>query len=350
MKATYPPTPHKRWTPPHSRLYTLGVILCALNATLVPCTVFAQGATPDAPRNPDQTQGNTFAGTFYLPWIAIGISSQYGAVKVDVTTAESPNSTLDSAAYIVFGTAPEVPPINPDLPDANTHRLLLPFISYPYERVYRDVPAIPVADAPPDRPAAISGDLNLALRGYAPTDSAMMLIDVGGETDGDPPQLSALFRPVRPALIIQNYSVYDWNWACSEHGCRGALIDSPTVTMFALAATPNEAVYLPSRHTEIYGGDFKALVLYADDTRITLKYTREDSPVFGYMLHLEDLLVDPSIILRYRELDAAGRGHLPALRNGDLVGYAYGDSVKVAMRDTGSFMDPRVRKDWWQGW
>ena len=107
---------------------------------------------------------------------------------------------------------------------------------------------------------------------------------------------------------------------------------------------------MPARNAEIHAGGYKALVLYADERRITLKYTREDSPVWGYTVHLEEIGVDPSLLQRYREMDAAGRRRLPALRNGDLVGYAIAPSVKVAVRDTGRFMDPRTRKDWWRGW
>ena len=44
-----------------------------------------------------------------------------------------------------------------------------------------------------------------------------------------------------------------------------------------------------------------------------------------------------------------GRRHLPALRAGQPFGRANGDEIQVAIRDTGKFMDPRTRKDWWHG-
>lgn len=31
------------------------------------------------------------------------------------------------------------------------------------------------------------------------------------------------------------------------------------------------------------------------------------------------------------------------------IGTAIGNELGVAIRDTGSLMDPRSRKDWWQG-
>jgi hypothetical protein len=40
---------------------------------------------------------------------------------------------------------------------------------------------------------------------------------------------------------------------------------------------------------------------------------------------------------------------LPALRGSQALGRARDASIGVAIRDTGSFMDPRSRKDWWQG-
>jgi len=39
---------------------------------------------------------------------------------------------------------------------------------------------------------------------------------------------------------------------------------------------------------------------------------------------------------------------LPALRNNQALGQALGFEIKVAIRDAGSFMDPRSQKDWWR--
>ncbi len=40
---------------------------------------------------------------------------------------------------------------------------------------------------------------------------------------------------------------------------------------------------------------------------------------------------------------------LPALHNLQPFARAAGGQILVAVRDTGSFMDPRARKDWWRG-
>jgi len=212
----------------------------------------------------------------------------------------------------------------------------------------RDVPVIPVVGPPIDRPAAVNPDVNLALRSYVSTEDDLTLVDVGGPTDDDPPQLSTLFSPARVPQFASVWQVYDWNWSCGPDGCRGEPLTSPPVTLLEVATEPGEAIHLPFRRADIYQSEYVALVLHAEETRITIKYTREDSPVHGYMIHLEDLQIDPAIVRSYREQDAAGRSSLPALRNGELVGIS-ASRFKVAVRDTGSFMDPRVRKDWWQG-
>lgn len=210
--------------------------------------------------------------------------------------------------------------------------------------------AIPVSGPPVDRPAEVNGDVNLALRGYVETAQFADLIDVGGDTDPDAPQLSALFTPQRRPAFQVVYQVHQWDWGCGDIGCRGAPIAYPEVTMVGVATTPGEPITIPSRNADIYQGVYIAMVIYAAPDRITLKYTREDSPVFGYMVHLEGVTVEPTLVALYNQLNAAGRGSLPALRNGERLGNAAAEVMGVVVRDTGSFMDPRSRKDWWRGW
>ncbi len=90
-------------------------------------------------------------------------------------------------------------------------------------------------------------------------------------------------------------------------------------------------------------------MLYAAPDRITLKYTRNDNVVQGYTLHVEGLCVDPPLLNLYRSRNAAGRGQLPALQPGQAFARAAGATVGVAIRDSGTFMDPRSCKDWWRG-
>jgi hypothetical protein len=66
-------------------------------------------------------------------------------------------------------------------------------------------------------------------------------------------------------------------------------------------------------------------------------------------LHLENICVDANLLALYRQLNAAGRSKLPALWPGQPIGRAPGREIEVAIRDSGAFLDPRSRKDWWQG-
>lgn len=197
---------------------------------------------------------------------------------------------------------------------------------------------------PSDRPAEIHADLNLAMRGYARTSEPRVLVDYNGHTDANAPQISYLFANTRGADIASVYRVYDWNWGSNS---RGGLITSWPVTLMGLASTPGEVLRVPDSGYDI-GSGYEVMVLYASESRITLKYTREDNVVHGYTVHIENVCVEPRLLSLYRGLNAAGRGNLPALHGGEPLGRATGYEVGVAVRDTGSFMDPRSRKDWWR--
>ena len=122
------------------------------------------------------------------------------------------------------------------------------------------------------------------------------------------------------------------------------------MTLLGLGARPGEQISVPSRNARIHAGDFKALVLYADEDSVTLGYTREDSVANGYSIHIENLCVDPALVALYRQANAGGRLGLPGLRNGEVLGVARSAEVDVATRDRGAFLDPRTRKNWWRGW
>lgn len=237
-----------------------------------------------------------------------------------------------------------------------SHRVYLPTIRYAPPTSSPTCPststsyqAISVSPPPTDRPAALHADLNLAVRGWAGTSATLGLVDMGGDTHNDPPQLRGVFADHRTPDFTSAAQVYDWRWNCGSNGCRGALIASPAVTLLGLAARPGESVRSPSRVALIDSArGYVALVLYAEESRITLKYTLNDNVISGYTVHLEDVCVDPNLLTLYRQMNAAGRGQLPALRNDQPLGTARQDEVRVAVRDTGTFMDPRSRKDWWQ--
>ncbi len=195
-------------------------------------------------------------------------------------------------------------------------------------------------------------DLNLAVRGYVPSPAALGLINLDGDTDDDAPQLAYLFRPSRVPQFAAAHRVNDWNWACPTTppglGCRGEPLTKWDATLVSMATTPGETIHLPARRADILNGIYSAMVLYADSDRLTITYTRQDTPAPGYVLHITDFCVDPNLLALYRQLDAAGRTMLPGLRRDAVIGTAQTGVMRVAVRDTGEFMDPRSAKDWWQ--
>lgn len=213
---------------------------------------------------------------------------------------------------------------------------------------------IPIDGKRADRPDYLHADLNLSMRGYELTSGSLSLVNYSGSTDANAPQLAGLFEPNRFSGISSVYQVYNWNWACGAQGCRGPLITTPPVTLMSLIAGAGVSIYLPERSPDIYGGGYKAMVLYAEERRITLGYTRQDTVANGYAIHLEDLCVDPNLLTLYRaQVDGNGfhaTGWLPGLKNNQSIGTALNSEIKVTVRDRGTFMDPRSRKDWWQGY
>jgi hypothetical protein len=202
-----------------------------------------------------------------------------------------------------------------------------------------------ITSAPTDPAAASHGDLNLALRGYAPTDASGDLIDLAGGADPGAPQLRWLFGDRREPAITGAYQVYGWDWGVNA---RGPVISDPEVTLLGLSTTPGETISLPTGGSDM-GEGRRALVLYASPERITVKYTPDDNVVSGYTVHIENVCVEPTLLALYEQKNDAGRGALPALRPGQPLGRATGSELGVVVRDNGSFMDPRSRKDWWSG-
>jgi hypothetical protein len=199
-------------------------------------------------------------------------------------------------------------------------------------------------NGPPTVSPAEQPDLNLALRGYEVTAAYPGLVDYGGSGDPKAPQLYTLFADRRVPVFPAVYQVYDWDWDCN---CRGDLLTDYEVTLAGMGAAPGEVLHLPDSGYNI-GSGYEALVLYATAERITLKYTCEDNVVWGYTVHVEGVCVEPSLLALYRAWNDAGRDKLPALRGGQPFGRARGSEIGVAIRDTGTFMDPRSRRDWWQ--
>ena len=207
---------------------------------------------------------------------------------------------------------------------------------------------IPMEVANNQRPDSQHGDLNLGLRGYQPIAAAHEFVSYNGDSDAGAPQGAGLFADRRHAAITSVYQVRDWQWDCGGHGCAADWLTHYDVTLMGVATSPGEAIAVPSRGAEVYGGGYVAVVLYAEAKRLTVAYTRDGSVANGYTVHLENLCVDPNLLAQYWAGNAGGRHQLPGLRNGETVGTAASGEVLIAMRDRGTFMDPRSRNDWWR--
>ena len=187
-------------------------------------------------------------------------------------------------------------------------------------------------------------DINLAVRSYTETNAYDGYVWIDGPTDDMAPHLNGLFADHRLAELERVHRVFEWDWQCN---CLRGPISEPEVTLASLKTEPGEIVYVPASGYSI-GDGFEVLVLYAEPHAITLKYSREDSVAIGYTLHLEGVCVESRLLALYRATDAAGRKHLPALREGQAIGRAENSELELAVRDSGSFMDPRSFKDWWR--
>src|SRR5690606_5470078 len=112
-----------------------------------------------------------------------------------------------------------------------------------------------------------------------------------------------------------------------------------------LRTQKDEQIHVPSSGYDI-GGGFEVVVLYASPSTITLKYTRDDNIVSGYGLHFTGICVDPDLVAKFESLKNSGQR--PGLRPRQAFGYALGNEVQITVRDTGSFMNPSSRHDWFQ--
>jgi hypothetical protein len=190
------------------------------------------------------------------------------------------------------------------------------------------------------------GDMNLLLRKWQPAPGAVKgLVDVSGPTDGKAPQLCTLFADERVPSFPEVYRVEYWDWGCN---CPKGYIDKPEVTLAGMGTSAGEVIRTPGSGYDV-GGGHTAVVIHAAKGTITLKYTAEDNVVYGYTVHLAGICVEPTLQALYDQCHAAGRKQLPALKGKQPLGRALAAEIQVSIRDTGSWMDPRVRKDWWQG-
>ena len=209
---------------------------------------------------------------------------------------------------------PAPPPLNCDLP--NTNYASLSIIGEPL-----------TSDPETNRV------VNLGYRGYWRVDEARRLVELGPVHDPKAPQFPGLFGDWRTPDFTTTYQT-DPTPFCA-------------VTVLGMGTARGETIYTPDSGYDI-GGDYEYLVMYAGETDITLHIGREDD-FPGYVIHIDGVCTDPDLLALYRQNHAAGRGSLPALRGHQAFGVAAAGEIQIAIRDSGTLMDPRSRNDWWQG-
>ncbi len=234
--------------------------------------------------------------------------------------AEARNGKKQYLPALVGGKQPTC-----DLPNTNYHSLTV---------------AGPSLQVDPDR----DENLNLSYRGYEKNSAPRKLVVLGAVFDTKAPQFSGLFADRRTPAFTNTYQRYRWDEGCN---CRLDTYSTWEATVLGMGVKPGETIYTPDSGYDI-GGGYEYLVMYAGASDITLHVGREDD-FPGYVIHIDGVCVDPDLTALYRQLHAAGRDELPALHGHQPFGRALGAEIQIAVRDTGSFMDPRSRNDWWQG-
>lgn len=181
------------------------------------------------------------------------------------------------------------------------------------------------------------------IRDYSSILGSFDLIDFQHPIDPKAPQLTTLIEDDPFPQIINLYQIHEiWGGPIQKP------IDAPNdfASVVGFATTPGQNVLLPESGYDI-GGGYQAMVLYATPDTITVNYTDSGNPAYGYTLHLENLDVDPEILTAYDQAKSEGT-KLPTLSAGAVLGKAKGKELRLIIRDTGSFMDPRWKQDWWK--
>jgi hypothetical protein len=208
--------------------------------------------------------------------------------------------------------------------------------------------SIPVTADPQKGNPETNADIHLGFRSWAPVNAEHKLINIDGAgKDPKAPQFPAMFADKRTAAISGTYMRYRWDWDCNCPNPDNPLYSKWDVTVLGLAVQPGETIYTPDSGYDI-GGGYEYQVMYAGDSGVTL-YIGKDDDFHGYVVHIEDVCVDPDLVDLYWDLHNDGRKELPALEGHEAFGVALNNEIKVAIRDSGSFLDPRSRLDWWRG-
>jgi len=208
---------------------------------------------------------------------------------------------------------------------------------------YTAISVVPEGSLPPSPSAEEDAGFNINLLDFQ-TRSDHRHWEYVGDGLYSPPQFAYVYAdPHRPS-ISEAYQLY----------YNGELATAPflrvDVSALGLPTTAGQAIHVPDRFgggvvIDVHG--YKALVLYASQQSITLKYTREDGLAGGYTVHIDGICVEPTLQALYDQVDAEGRTDLPAVFGHQPIGRAWGEEIRIAIRDVGTLLDPRWLGDWW---
>ncbi len=331
-------------------LFVIGNTLFAIRGSKVfstnldPASGALAGWSDDPPDLPEAQIVSPWGN--HLEGAAWGIIGNYVYVTGDTKVFYAPiqsagggSTPTVAAATPTTGTQPTVPPGSCPTSSSNS-----------YESWQMDQNSAANSSEAKDHP-----DKNIRVRGFESSNAAKQLTDRGEPIDPKSPQLSTLLDQT-PA-IVSTYKVYDWNWA---NNTRGGLLGKYDATMIGLTANSGSVIRVPDAKfdliagTETYGG-FTATILYADQNSLTIKYTLQDDVVSHYTIHLDNICTDPNLLSLYNQLDAQKypnskiRLKLPIVKGKQVIGTSKGEEVRVAVRNSGEFIDPRLKNSWWRG-
>ncbi|MCC6749063.1 MAG: hypothetical protein IT371_15490 [Deltaproteobacteria bacterium] len=197
----------------------------------------------------------------------------------------------------------------------------------------------PVAGAGGSAPA--EADLTLRSRGLQAVGEPLRLLRVEPFTDGRAPQIHTAFGDRRVPQMLKVFKV------SRPGGLAAGVEDGAPVQALQFSTRSGEGLRLPWGGPGM-GGGLAGLVLYADADSLTIHYGGEDDPKRGYTLYLLGLKVDPELVALYERCVQDGRARLPVLAAGEQVGWAVRELL-VAVRRYGTFLDPRLERDFYVG-
>ncbi len=199
-------------------------------------------------------------------------------------------------------------------------------------------------------------DINIELREWGspknlldPTPGIISKYHFGSDAEIDPkaPQLDTVISGVKVPHFSNLFQLNQY-----EGPSSGQIpADGASNWGVTLAEFPNNGDVLVPESGYDLGGGYQAIVLYAENGKVTLNYTlgqggTTGSPIeIGYTVHVLQMNIDPALQDLYNR--AKSQNKYVALPCGYKIGTTGGHTL-VSIRDSGTFMDPRSGYDWWQ--